>query len=154
MSFTTFYTVCHPITVSPDTFNVPYFKSYPNSIQFIELSTKNLHTDDVSYNILVTEYARITIMHYCDAIMGAMASHITSLTIVYSTVYSCADQRKHQSPASLAFVRGNSPVTGEFPAQMASKWKMFPFDDVIMGCSCYSLLGDYRDLFNKVYMRS
>ena len=52
--------------------------------------------------------------------MGAMASQITSLTIVYSTVYSGADQRKHQSSASLAFVMGNSPVTGEFPAQMAS----------------------------------
>ena len=50
--------------------------------------------------------------------MRAMASQITSLTIVYSTVYSGADQRKHQSSASLAFVWG--PVTGEFPAQMAS----------------------------------
>ena len=48
--------------------------------------------------------------------MGAMASQITSLTIVYSTTYSGAEQRKHQSSASLAFVRG----TGEFPAQMAS----------------------------------
>ena len=49
--------------------------------------------------------------------MGAMASQITglSLTIVYSTVYSGADQRKHQSSVSLAF-----PVTGESPAQMAS----------------------------------
>ena len=58
--------------------------------------------------------------------MGATASQITSLTIVYSTVYSDADQRKYQSSASLAFVRGihrwpvNSPVTDEFPAQMAS----------------------------------
>ena len=53
--------------------------------------------------------------------MGAMASQITSLTIVYSTVYPGADQRKHRSSASLAFVWGiNSPVTGEFPAQMAS----------------------------------
>ena len=49
--------------------------------------------------------------------MGGMASQIISLTIVYSTVYSGADQRKHQSPASLAFVLG---ITGEFPAQMAS----------------------------------
>ena len=55
--------------------------------------------------------------------MGAMTSQITSLTIFYSTVYSGADQRKHQSSASLAFVRGNSPVTGEFPAQMASNAK-------------------------------
>ena len=57
--------------------------------------------------------------HYNDVIMSAMASQITSLTIVYSTVYSGADQRKHQSSASLAFV-GNSPVTGEFPSQRAS----------------------------------
>ena len=46
--------------------------------------------------------------------MDTMASQITSLTFFYSTVYSDADQRKHQSSASLAF------VTGEFPAQMAS----------------------------------
>ena len=44
---------------------------------------------------------------------------VTSLAIVYSTVYWGADQRKHQSFPSLAFLRG-SPVTGEFPAQMAS----------------------------------
>ena len=44
--------------------------------------------------------------HYIDAIMATMASQITSLTIVYSTVYSDADQRKHQSSASLAFVWG------------------------------------------------
>ena len=52
--------------------------------------------------------------------MGALASQITSLTIVYLTVYSDADQRKHQSSASLAFCAGNSPETGECPAQMAS----------------------------------
>ena len=51
--------------------------------------------------------------------MGAIVSHITSLTTVYSFVYSDADQRKHQSTASLAFA-GNSPGTGEFPAHMAS----------------------------------
>ena len=44
--------------------------------------------------------------YYNDVIMGAIASQITSLTIVYSTVSSGADQSKHQSPASLAFVRG------------------------------------------------
>ena len=52
--------------------------------------------------------------------MGAMESQITSLTIFYSSVYSGADQRKHQSSASLAFCEGNSPGTDEFPAQMAS----------------------------------
>ena len=44
--------------------------------------------------------------HYNDVIMSAIVSQITSLTIVYSTVYSGADQRKHQSSTSLAFVRG------------------------------------------------
>ena len=53
--------------------------------------------------------------------MGATASLITSLTIVYSTVYSGADQRKHQSSASLDFVRGiHRGRAGEFPAQRAS----------------------------------
>ena len=57
-----------------------------------------------------------TVIHYDDVIMDAMVSQITSLTIVYSTVYSGADQSKHQSSASLAC--GEFP--GEFPAQMAS----------------------------------
>ena len=52
--------------------------------------------------------------------MGTVASQITSLKIVYSTVYSGTDEIKHQSSASLAFCAGNSPVTGEFPAQNAS----------------------------------
>ena len=43
--------------------------------------------------------------HYCDVIMGAMASQITSVSIVYSTISSGADQRKYQSSISLAFVR-------------------------------------------------
>ena len=70
--------------------------------------------------------------HYNDVIMGGMASQITSLTIVYSTVYSGADQGKHQSSASLAFVRG----IHRWPVNSPHKWpvtrKMFPFDDVIM----------------------
>ena len=45
------------------------------------------------------------ISHYNDVIMDAIASQITSLMIVYSAVYPDADQRKHQSSASLAFVR-------------------------------------------------
>ena len=45
-------------------------------------------------------------LHHIDVIMARMASQITSLTIVYSIVYSGADQRKHQSSASLAFVGG------------------------------------------------
>ena len=64
--------------------------------------------------------------------MGAMASQITSLTIVYSTVYSGTDQRKHRSSASLAFVRGihRSPVNSSHKGPVTRK--MFPFDDVIV----------------------
>ena len=60
--------------------------------------------------------------------MGAMGSQITSLTFVYSTVYSDADQSKHQSSASLAFVW--SPVNS--PYKWPATRQMFPFDDVIM----------------------
>ena len=52
--------------------------------------------------------------------MGAMASQITSLTIVYTTVYWGADQKEHQSSALLAFVQGIHRWPGEFPAQRAS----------------------------------
>ena len=44
--------------------------------------------------------------HYTDVVMTTMAPQITSLAVVYSIVYSGADQRKHQSSASLAFVWG------------------------------------------------
>ena len=70
-----------------------------------------------------------------------MASQITSVSTVYSTV--CSDQRKHQNSTSLAFVcvcggggggggGGDSPVTDEFPSQMPVSRKVFPLDDVIM----------------------
>ena len=68
--------------------------------------------------------------HYSDVIMTEMTSQITSLTVIYSTVYSV--KKKHQSSASLAFVRGihwwpvNSPHKGPVTQ------KMSPFDDVIM----------------------
>ena len=68
--------------------------------------------------------------HYCDVIMGAMASQITSPAIVYLSVYSGADQ--HQSSASPAFVR----EIHRWPVNSPHKWpvtrKMFPFDGVIM----------------------
>ena len=64
--------------------------------------------------------------------MGTVAPQITSPTIIYSTVYSDADQRKHQSSASLAFVRGihRGPVNSPHKGPVTRK--MFPFDDVIM----------------------
>ena len=70
--------------------------------------------------------------HYDDAIMGAIASQITSLTIVYSVVYSDAYQRKHQSAASLAFVRGIHRRTVNSPHKWPATRKMFAFGYVIM----------------------
>ena len=74
----------------------------------------------------------IAVMHYNDVIMGAITTQITSLAIVYSIVYSDADQRKHLSSASLAFVRGihREPVIS--PHKWPVTRKIFPFDDVIM----------------------
>ena len=86
--------------------------------------------------------------HQHDVIMSMMAPQITGLMIVYSTVYSGTDQRKHQSSASLAFVRGihrwpvNSPHKGPVTR------KMFPFDDVNWH-SWYSLIGPIFDNFQK-----
>ena len=85
----------------------------------------------IPWNIKQT-FLSFVFCHYNDVMMSMIASQITSLTIVYSTVYSGADQRKHQSCASLAFVRGihrwpvNSPHKGPVTRNM------FPFDDVIM----------------------
>ena len=78
--------------------------------------------------------------------MSAMASQITGVSIVYTTVFSGADQRKHQRSTHWPlwgdftgdrrgihrWQEGTSPVTGEFPAKRASNAEMFPFDGAIM----------------------
>ena len=92
--------------------------------------TLTLWINKLSYKIYPNSKKSMT--HYDDVIMGAMASQITSLTIFYSTVYSFADQRKHKSSASLAFVWG----IHRWPVNSPHKWpvtrKFFPFDDVTM----------------------
>ena len=70
--------------------------------------------------------------HYIGVIMTTMASQIANLTVVYSAVYSDVDQRKHQSSASLAFVRGIHRRPVNSPHIWPVTRKMFPFDDVIM----------------------
>ena len=83
------------------------------------------------YRSIIGKKRRL-VTHYCDVIMSPTACQITSVNIVYSIVYSGTDQRKHQSPASLAFVR----VIHRRPVNSPHKWpvtrKMFPFDDAIM----------------------
>ena len=77
-------------------------------------------------------HLRVFRNHYSNVIMGTIASQITNLTIVYSTVHLGADQRKYQSSTSLAFVRGirRGPVNS--PHKWPVSRKMFPFNDVIM----------------------
>ena len=86
-------------------------------------------------------------IHYSDVITSTMVSQITSASIIYSTICSGADRRKHQSFASLAFVRGihwwpvNSPHKGPV------MWKMFPFDDIIMNISVFRMRSGCRNTF-------
>ena len=97
--------------------------------------------------------------HYNDVIMGAIASEITGLPIVYSTVYSGADERKHQSSVSLAFVREihRWPVnsTHKGPATQI----MFPFHHVIMpyqinfgGATFWRFFANTLCFFKIIYM--
>ena len=77
-------------------------------------------------------YVEVTLwLHYIVVMMGAMASQITSLTIVCSIFYSGANQRKLRVTDLCA---GNSPVTGEFPAQMASNAENVSIWWLICGC--------------------
>ena len=63
--------------------------------------------------------------------MSTVASLITGVSVVYSTVSSGADQKKHQSSASLAFVRGIHLWPVNSPHKRPVTRKMCPFDDVI-----------------------
>ena len=85
--------------------------------------------------------------------MGSMVSQITSLTLVYSTVFSGPYQRKHQSSASLAFMRR----IYRGPVKSPHKWpvtrKMFPFDDVIMKW-CMASVGRYYGLLPCLVAKS
>ena len=88
-------------------------------------------------NITVKFYSKFKTFHASENVVCKMVAilsppQITNLTIVNSTVYSGADQRKYQSSASLAFVRGNHrrPVNSTHKGPVTRK--MFPFDDVIM----------------------
>ena len=110
---------------------------------------RRLASDNLLHNSFIDWAGNLTIfLQYDDVIMCAMASQITGLTIVYSTVYSGKDQRKHQSSASPAFVRGihrwpvNSPHKGPVTR------KMFPYDDVIMHSKCSGYSGSREVSFD------
>ena len=81
---------------------------------------------------LVYKICAEKIIHPSDGIMSRMASQITSVVLVYSTVYSGANQGKHQGSASLAFLRRIHRWPVNPPHKGPVTRKIFPFDDVIM----------------------
>ena len=70
------------------------------------LTIRNLKENTSDISVSTAPADGLALLHYSDVIMGMMASPITRLAIVYSNIYSGADQRKYQSSASLAFVLG------------------------------------------------
>ena len=64
--------------------------------------------------------------------MSTIASQITSLTVVYSSVYSDVDQRKTSKLRVTGLCVANSPGPVNSPHKWPVTRKMFPFDDVIM----------------------
>ena len=90
------------------------------------------HPTEAIWNYTEHSQYIASIFHYSDAIMNAVASQITGVSIVCFTVCLGTDQRKYQSSASLIFVRGihRQPVNSAHTGPVT--WKMFPLDDVIM----------------------
>ena len=92
------------LTIAPVPAKQPWWIWINTSCEFIMndyiTTTKQSTTKPCAY------FLGCTVVHYDDVIMTTIASQITSLTVVYSIVYSDADERKHQSSASLAFVWG------------------------------------------------
>ena len=94
-------------------------------------------------------YFFLLIDHYNDVIISGMASQITSLLILYSSVYSGVDQRKHHSSASLAFVMGihRWPVNSLHKGPVTRK--MFSFDDVIMSRNNLSIYANAHHVWPR-----
>ena len=121
--------------------DVPYVGFHQGNIRFPLWSSRRWI---FFYNVLFTTewiptripslwllYSALGDIHYSDVVMSAMASQITSVSIVCSTVCSDANQRKHQSSASLAFVREIHRAMDSHHKEPVTL-KMFQFDDVIM----------------------
>ena len=124
-----FGAICRTMPIATITLTCPCSVAIMTHNTWHSKITQRISENVCRYSILMGSFScNHTDSHYDDVIMSAIASQITSLTSAYSTVYSGANQRKHESSASLAFVRGpvNSPHKGSVTR------KMFPFDDVIM----------------------
>ena len=119
--------VLYSLTTAVQTYHTRFSSTQPSSI----IMLREVKSQE---NKSVVE--RVECGHYGDIIMGTMAAQITSFSIICLTVYSGTDQRKHQSPASLAFVKGIRRRPANPPHKGPVTRKMFPFDDVIMSEKC------------------
>ena len=91
-----------------------WFKFHWSLLRRVQRTLVNINADN---ELVVTSCQAI---HNDDVIMGVMASQITSLTIVYSTVFFRHRSKKTSKLRVTGHLCGNSPGSGEFPAQMAS----------------------------------
>ena len=98
---------------------------FPGAPLKVNGASGNIQDNLTALRFWIFPLVRDVALYYNAVIMGAMASQITSLTIVYPTVYSDADQRKHQSSASLAFVRGIHRWPVNSPHKVAVMRKSF-----------------------------
>ena len=113
------YVMCHML--KPNMSKYTSLKCY----DLIQLNTgQQLHW--ISHRVCSTGFG-----HYGDVIVDAMASQITDVSMACSNIWSSEDQRIHQSPVSLAFMRDiPGPLNSHHKGSVTRK--MFPFDDVIM----------------------
>ena len=91
--------------------NAPIFLAWKGKAWgiFVNSQTNYLHLPFVLFTV-----------HYGDVIMSTMASQITGISVIYSTVCSGVGQKKSSKLSVTGLCEGNSPVTGEFPAQRDS----------------------------------
>ena len=102
----------------------------------------------INGNNMVTNLQTVFLDHYSDVIMSTMASQITSLAIVCSTVCLGKDQRKHQSSASLDFV-------GEFTGELRMKFSMIMMWSMCCCIICYSpMMTSWYGYASRVYWRA
>ena len=92
----------------------------------------NMQQTHILNKMVIHQKPDLLFCHYDYVIKSAIGSQIISPTIVNSTTYSSTDERKRQTSASLAFVRGIHRWPENSPHKGPVTRKMFPFDDVIM----------------------
>ena len=108
--------------------SITYFRPYHNStsnLSFLKLNSNSIPGIRIGNDINPTA-------HYNNFIMGTMTSQITDVSIAYSTICSGADQRNHQSSASLAYVWEIHRWPVNSPRKGPVTRKMFPFDCIMM----------------------